>query len=554
MEEQTAREALRADSARITSGAQDCQQTYFMDEPVLKFERIEKSFFGARVLRGVSFSLEEGHVLGLVGENGAGKSTLMNILGGVIPFDAGLMLLGGEEYAPRNPAEARARGVAFIHQELNLFTNLSVAENIFITDFPKRWKWGLAGVPIINHREMKARTRSLLESLDLRVGPETLVENLSPGERQLVEIAKALNVEAKIIILDEPTTSLTVRETERLFALLERLRSRGVSMIYISHNLGDALRMCDDIVVLRDGEVVGAGRKGAFTEERMISLMVGRTLDHLFPERPREGVIADSREVALEVKGLSQRGVIEDVSFRLHKGEVLGVAGLMGAGRTELARALFGLDPIERGEVLINGRPAPPTPRGRIRSGLALLTEDRREEGLMMEAGISENVALASLPRFARPLTGLLKQAEMETAVSRITQTAQVRGAADLRRAVKTLSGGNQQKVVLARWLLDKPTVFILDEPTRGVDVGAKSEIYRIINDLAGKGTGLLLISSEIEELIGLCDRILVMAEGRITDCVERVEFDRERILRSALGNVTGGVGSQPTHNQRDAG
>ncbi len=502
-----------------------------MSETILQFDRIEKSFFGVRVLGGVSFALEEGHILGLVGENGAGKSTLMNILGGVIPFDAGRMLLGGEEYSPRNPLEARARGVAFIHQELNLFTNLSVAENIFITDFPKR---RVAGLPLINRREMKARTRSLLESLDLGVAPETLVENLSPGERQLVEIAKAMSVEAKIIILDEPTTSLTARETERLFALLERLRAQGVSMIYISHNLGDALRLCDDVVVLRDGAVAGAGRKSEFTEERMIALMVGRTLDQLFPERAG----AVSQEIALEVKGLSQPGVIEDISFRLRKGEVLGVAGLMGAGRTELARALFGLDPIERGEVWINGKPAPATPRGRIGSGMAFLTEDRRAEGLMMEAGVAENIALAALPSFARPVTGLLDLAEIESAAGRVAQSVRIRGASDMRQAVKTLSGGNQQKVVLARWLLDEPSVFILDEPTRGVDVGAKSEIYRIINDLVEGGAGVLMISSEIEELIGLCDRILVMAAGRITDCVERDQFDRERIMRSALGKA----------------
>jgi ribose transport system ATP-binding protein len=503
-----------------------------MGETILQFDRIDKSFFGVRVLRGVSFVLEEGHILGLVGENGAGKSTLMNILGGVIPFDAGRILLGEKEYLPRNPAEARGRGIAFIHQELNLFTNLSVAENIFITDFPKREKWRFAGIPMIDRREMKDKTNALLESLDLRVPPETLVENLSPGERQLVEIAKAMNVEAKIIILDEPTTSLTVRETERLFALLDRLRSRGISMIYISHNLGDVLRMCDDIVVLRDGEVVSPGRRDAFTEERMISLMVGRTLEQLFPVRAANV----SQEVALEAQGLSQPGVIEDVSFHLRKGEVLGVAGLMGAGRTELARALFGLDPVERGAVLINGKPAQPTPRGRISAGMAFLTEDRREEGLMMEAGIAENVALASLPKFARPVTGLLNQSEMETAVSRVTQTLQLTGAADMRHAVKTLSGGNQQKVVLSRWLIEEPSVFILDEPTRGIDVGAKAEIYRIINELAERGAGVLLISSEIEELIGLCDRILVMAEGKITDCVERADFDRERILRSALG------------------
>jgi ribose transport system ATP-binding protein len=504
-----------------------------MGGTILEFDKIEKSFFGVRVLRGVSFTLAEGRILGLVGENGAGKSTLMNILGGVIPFDSGRMLLGGEEYSPRGgPAEARARGVAFIHQELNLFTNLSVAENMFITDFPKRRKW------LINRREMRARSRSLLESLDLSVAPDALVENLSPGERQMVEIAKAMSSSPKIIILDEPTTSLTARETERLFTILERMRAQGVSMIYISHNLSDVLRVCDDVVVLRDGKVVGAGHKSEFTEERMIALMVGRTLDQLFPERTG----AVSQEVALDVNGLSRTGVIEDISFRLYKGEVLGVAGLMGAGRTELARVLFGLAPAERGEIFIDGKPAPPTPRRRIQRGMAFLTEDRRAEGLMMEAGIADNIALASLPSFlhggVRAIAGLLNHTEMAGAVGRAAQSVQIKGASDMRQAVKTLSGGNQQKVVLSRWLLGKPSVFILDEPTRGIDVGARSEIYRIIDDLAAKGAGVLLISSEIEELIGLCDRILVMAEGRIANCVERADFDRERILRSALGKA----------------
>jgi ribose transport system ATP-binding protein len=501
-----------------------------MGGTILEFDQIEKSFFGVPVLRGVSFALAEGHILGLVGENGAGKSTLMNILGGVLPFDAGRMLLGGEGYTPHNPAAARARGVAFIHQELNLFKNLSIAENLFINDFPKR---RIAGLPVINRRLMKTQTRSLLEALDLNVAPETLVESLSPGERQLVEIAKALSSAAKIIILDEPTTSLTTRETERLFALLERLRAQGIAMIYISHNLGDVLRLCDDIVVLRDGQVVGAGRKDEFSEERMISLMVGRALEQLFPERAP----SVTPEIALDVKGLTQPGVLADISFRLHKGEVLGIAGLMGAGRTELARTLFGLDPVEGGEVLIKGQAALPGPRGRIQSGMAFLTEDRRAEGLMMEAAIAENVALAALPSFARPITGLLDQTKMATAVGQVAQTVRLRGATNLRQAVKTLSGGNQQKVVLARWLLEDPAVFILDEPTRGIDVGAKAEIYRLINELARRGAGVLLISSEIEELIGMCDRILVMAAGRISDNIERAEFDRERILRAALGN-----------------
>jgi len=498
-----------------------------MGNNVLEYQNVEKSFFGVRVLRNVNLALQEGHVLGVVGENGAGKSTLVNILGGVVPADSGTIILGGSHYAPRNPSDAFRHGIAFIHQELNLFANLSIAENMFIASFPKR---RFAAIPLIDRKAIRSKTKALLESVDLHLSPDTLVEDLSPGERQLVEIAKALAADARVIIFDEPTTSLTARETERLFAIIERLRSQRISMIYISHILGDVLGLCDDIVVLRDGEVVGRGTRGEFTLEKMISLMVGRDIEQLYPPRSTK----PSEEKVLEVNGVSHPGIVRNITFALRRREVLGISGLMGSGRTELARILFGLDPFQSGEILLNGLSLGGcSPRERVRKGMAFLTENRREEGLLMGASVVDDIALASLPSFARTLLRLIDELRMRRAVDRVTDSLRLQYGH--RQTAKTLSGGSQQKVVVARWLMEKPSVFILDEPTRGIDIGAKYEVYRIINDLAAQGTAVLFVSSEIEELIGMCDRILVMSNGSIQGCFERPDFDKEKILRAAL-------------------
>jgi ribose transport system ATP-binding protein len=506
-----------------------------MDAPLVEFRGICKGFFGVSVLKDVSFTLRGGSVLGLIGENGAGKSTMMNILGGVLRPDAGVMFVGGERHEPRSTRDANRRGIAFIHQELNLFTNLSIAENLHLPSLPRR-RIGPVPLPIVDRGRMRERSRQLLEAVELDKAPETPLDELSPGERQLVEIARAVGSEARVIIFDEPTTSLTYRESQRLFSLIARLRGRGVGIVYISHQLEDVLKLCDDVLVLRDGQVVGSGAKDQFTVPRMISLMVGRQIEQMYPARTER---KSAGEAVLEVKGVSRRGVVEDVSFTLHRGEILGLSGLMGSGRTELARILFGVDPYDRGEIRLNGEPLRPTPGECIRRGMAFLTESRREEGLMMERGVVQNAALASLDQYADPVAKWIRRRRLHGRISEVSASVRLAGTATSRQAVRTLSGGNQQKVVLAKWLMRTPTVLILDEPTRGIDVGAKTEIYRIIQALADDGAAILLVSSELEELMGMCDRILVMRAGRI-EHVAQGTLDREAIMTAAFGSGGG--------------
>jgi ribose transport system ATP-binding protein len=490
---------------------------------LLAFDGLSKDWFGVPAVTGFTLAVEAGTTLGLIGENGAGKSTLMNMVGGVVGPSAGRMTWKGEAYAPAGAADATARGIAFIHQELNLFTNLSIAENVFIDGFPRRFG-------LVDRARIAETTRALLKRLDLDHPPETLVADLAPGERQLVEIAKALHRSADLIIFDEPTTSLTPRETARLFDVIDRLRAEGRTVIYISHILSDVGRLCDRIAVLRDGRLVDQGATADMPVGRMIRSMIGRDLSGLFPER----TAAPAAEVVLAARGLSQPGVMQDVSFDVHAGEILGLFGLMGSGRSELARALFGLDAIAAGDITLAGAPLAGPPARRIAQGLAFVTENRREEGLLMEAPVAENLSLVAVRDFGRGPLALLDREAHAQATERARAELGIRAGAIARQPVKALSGGNQQKVVIGKWLMRNPRLFILDEPTRGVDVGAKYEIYALADRLAASGGGVLFISSELEELMGMCDRLLVMSRGEIVAGFPP-PFDRERILAAAF-------------------
>ncbi len=493
---------------------------------ILRLESIDKSFSSVRVLEGVGLALRRGSILGLVGENGAGKSTLMNILGGVVQKDSGEMYYDGKRYAPREPMDATKAGIAFIHQELNLFTNLSVMENIFIEAFPKK-----TVLRVLDTALMKRTAAQILELLGEDFSVTSTVGDLPMGCRQMVEIAKALHVNGKVIIFDEPTTSLSTKEKDRLFQVIRSLKERGVSIIYISHIIDDVLRLCDDIMVLRDGKVMGAGAVSSVTKDEIIRMMVGRELQKLFPyveKRPGKPV--------LTVENLCRGRVLRDVSFTLREGEIVGLFGLMGAGRSELARAVFGVDGFDSGRVAVQGQPAAsPGPASSIARGVSFITENRREEGLIMSKTVKDNLVLVYLKKLGAGLRAVNRAAE-NAASDKAIADMRIKTFGKSRQAVQGLSGGNQQKVVIGKWLLMEPRVFILDEPTRGVDVGAKLEIYNDINALALRGSAVLFISSEMEELMGVCDRILVMSQGRIAAEVPRVEFDQERMMRYAIG------------------
>jgi ABC-type sugar transport system ATPase subunit len=498
-----------------------------MSEIILQFCNLDKSFFGVRVLKNISMDIPRGAIVGLIGENGAGKSTLMNILGGVHPADAGKMILNGQDYAPRDPAHATRSGIAFIHQELNLFTNLSIAENFFISDFPRMGK-----TPLLNRPYIRSKAQEYLRLLDLQISPDTTIEKLSPGERQLVEVTKALSQDAEIIIFDEPTSSLTARETERLFDVIRRLHQSGKTIIYISHILRDVLELADEIAILRDGELVQYGSKSDFTIHKMVSLMVGREINQLYPDRASQ----PSEEKLLEVTGLSKAGIVHDINFCLHKSEILGVFGLMGSGRSELAQIIFGVESHDTGQIVVEGNPRNHrTPVKSIQQNIAFVTENRREEGLMMTSTVAENLGLVALPRYTQPVTNVVRGGALKEAIRGAVSLLKVKVHDPFQNQAKGLSGGNQQKVVLGKWLINNPSILIVDEPTRGVDVGAKYEIYTIINDIAAKGAGVLFISSEIEELMGVCDRIMVMGFGEILGSFERNEFNKEKILQTAF-------------------
>jgi ABC-type sugar transport system ATPase subunit len=492
-----------------------------------------KTFFGVQVLHDVTFEAHAGRVLGIVGENGSGKSTTMNLITGVLPRNSGSVVLNGKAFEPRSPREAGAAGIAFIQQELNVFPNLSVAENLFLVGMPRY----VASLPFISQRQMHARAQELLDIVELSVSPKSEAGTLSTGERQLLEIARALSGNAQVFILDEPTSSLTGRESARLFDIIRRLQQRNVAVLYISHNLEDVLQLSSDVMVMRDGRVTLRAVSAGLSPKDLVLAMVGRSIEALFPVRTRiPAVVAP----ALEIGELSEPGVLHNINLRLRHGEIVGIAGLMGSGRSELARMVFGLDRHSTGFVRTGGKDLPPGDvRARVAADMAFLTEDRRQDGIMPDATVADNMALAALPMFSSRGVGRVKSNELMQAMRALGQRLNLKSGDIGSVTVRTLSGGNQQKVMLGRWLLRQPKVFILDEPTRGVDVGAKEEIYRLLVQLADSGMAILVISSELEELLGLCDRILVMRRGELTDEYDRANFDREQILRTAFGQAS---------------
>ena len=497
-----------------------------MANPFFRLTDIAKSYAGVQAVQGVNFSVSPGEVIGLVGENGAGKSTLMNIIGGVIEPSSGSLEIDGAQRRSLSVLESMGAGIAFVHQELNLFENLDVASNVYIGREP------LYGGPLrlVNRKKLYADVQPLLDRLGVDFKPETMVSDMSIAQRQLLEIVKALSLNSRLVIMDEPTSSLTLIETDRLLSVVAGLKASGVSVIFISHRLNELTKCADRVVVLRDGRIVGELGKGEITHGAMIRLMIGRDLKALYvlpAAKPGEAVlkIAEVRTAAYPA---------QTVSFSVRRGEILGLAGLVGAGRTELARAIFGIDPLLAGSVALNGEAIKiNSPRQAISHGIFLVPEDRKRCGLLLDISIAENIALPNMEACAS--TGLVKDSIVAANAERQKERLHIR-APSVAHEGGSLSGGNQQKVVLAKWLAMKPRVLICDEPTRGVDVGAKSELYEMLRKLADAGVAILMISSDMEEVIGVSDRIAVMHEGVISGFLERAEFSEHNVLQLAVG------------------
>ena len=494
------------------------------EAPLLEVRGIDKSFPGVRALGEVDLTLHKRQVLALIGENGAGKSTLMKILAGVQPPDAGEILLDGEPVVIESTRAALDLGIALIHQELNLATNLSVGANVFLGREPLR-----SG--LIDDGRIREESRKYLEMVGLEVDPATLVGDLTIGRQQMVEIAKALSIDARILIMDEPTSSLSQAETEYLLKVIKDLRDRGVSVIYISHRLGEVQELADHVTVLRDGENAGELVREEVTHDAMVRLMVGRDLTGHYVRSER-----DLGETVLEARDLRSPVHPEySLNFSVRAGEIVGVAGLVGAGRTEMLATLFGVTPSLHGSLKVGGEEiVSDSPFAAIRAGLALAPEDRKLQGLVIEMTVRENLSLAALRRDQRP-GGFLDFGKERAISEEMVERMGVKTPGD-DQVVRYLSGGNQQKVVLGKWLAMKPKLLLLDEPTRGIDVGAKREIYALMEELASSGVAILFVSSEMEEILGMADRAIVMHEGRITGELSREELTEENVMQLATG------------------
>lgn len=494
-----------------------------MDEVKLQVINISKSFPGVRALENISLTVKKGTVHVLCGENGAGKSTLMKIINGVHQPDTGTILIDGNPVHIRNTIQARKAGISMIFQELNFIPELTVEESLFTGRLPTT-KFGR-----VDWKTIRRKTTELLGSEGLPYRPDQKVKDLSVSDIQMLEILKAISNDAGIIIMDEPTSAITLSEVDRLFEKIAALKSRGTSVIYISHKMDEIFRIADEITVLRDGSVVGTKNRDDIDIDTVISMMVGRKLDSSFPKEK-----VDIGAELLEVKALTSVGMFRDIGFKVAEGEIIGFAGLVGAGRTEVMRALFGLDPHDSGEVRIRGKQVTiGSVKDSIAAKMTMLSEDRRRYGIIPVRSVRENVTISSLRRFIHG--GHLHAGDENAAVQDICARMNVK-TPSLDTMVEALSGGNQQKVVLAKWMLSDPDILIMDEPTRGIDVGAKYEIYKLMTALAKEKKGLVMVSSELPELIGMCDRIYVMCKGEIAGELRRSEFSQERIMKLATG------------------
>lgn len=504
-------------------------------EPVLEISNVRKSFPGVKALDDVQFDVRPGEVHALLGENGAGKSTLIKIISGVYRPDEGRVSVLGNDVSFQSPLEAQAAGIATIYQELLLFPALTVAENIFMGHPPRR-RFGAVDWPT-----MRRKTAELLESLNIHdLDPTEIVGALSIGNRQRVEIAKALSRDARILIMDEPTAALTETDVERLFDIVRRLRERGVGIIYISHRLEEVFELADRVTVLRDGEYVGTKPVADISKDDLISMMVGRTIDALFPKTK-----ATLGEVVLKVEGLTRSPLTQDISFTIRAGEIVGLAGLVGSGRSELAQAIFGVTPADSGEIFLDGQKVDiASPRDATELGIAYVPEDRGLQGLIRPMTLRENVSLAVLEHLAKG--SFINRGRERALVDDSIKQFGIR-ASGSEQVMNKLSGGNQQKAVIAKWLATKPRLLIMDEPTRGVDVGAKAEIHRLMGDLVERGLAILMISSELPEIIGMSDRILVMREGRLVAEFCREDADQEDIA-AAMMDAQGIGRTEPGH------